>query len=308
MKKFALFAAPVALAFAAATPLAAQDGEASEAIAVEEGDEGDMGDVLNAAGMMGGLGAMFGELFKVEPLTEEQSARLPAAESVALKIMPEGAMAEIMKDMIGGFMDPIMSMAGSPAQTSIQKSLGISRFELTELSEEQVEELASIMDPAWKERSEREKNALPEIMGEVAAIMEPTMRKAMAELFAINFEGSELGELDAFFSTAVGSKFARESYKMATDPRILTAAFESAPQIMEKAGDLKKVMDEATAGLPEARSLDDLDDAQKARIAELTGWTVEELQEGYYGEEEAAEGDAVEGEAYEEDAVEAMGD
>ena len=79
------------------------------------------------------------------------------------------------------------------------------------------------MDPAFKERSERQMNAFPEVMAEVATIMEPTMRKAMAELFAINFEASELGELDAFFSTAVGSKFARESYKMAADPRILSA-------------------------------------------------------------------------------------
>lgn len=291
MIKRIYLAAPAALALATAAPIAAQD----EVETVEMSEEAeDMGEIDPMAAMMG----IFGDLFKVDPLTAEQEARLPMAESIALKIMPDGVLAEVMQSLIGGFMDPIMEMAPSPAQSVAGKGLGVSGFELG-LTEEEMAEVASMLDPSWEERREREMAVLPELMTEVANTMEPGMRKAVAEIYAVNFEASELTELDTFFSTEVGSKFARESYKMAADPRIMSASFESVPQLLGKVGDMKKMVDEATADLPEARAFADLSSAQKSRITELTGFTADDIQANL---DEAAEmetwleeGDAEEG-------------
>ena len=294
MIKRAVFAAPL-FAMMAAAPLAAQDEATDEAVFIEE-DGGEEG-VDASAAMMAGMAAMFGEMFKVEPLTDEQTARLPIAESIAAKVLPEGTMAEIVTETIDGIMKPFMSMGPSPALAAASKGLGVPRYQLNELSEEQIAELASIVDPAWQERREREEAALPKVLAEVGTLMEPSMRKAMAEVFAVNFEAGELGELDAFFGTQVGAKFARQSYKMAADPRMIGATIEAVPQIMPKIGDMKAVMDNATAGLAEPRFYDDLSAAEKARVTQISGWSEEDIL--YGGPATEVDEEAVE-EEYEE--------
>lgn len=43
-----------------------------------------------------------------EPLTPEQTARLPAAERVVAKVMPDGLYSRMMSEMFDGTMEPIL--------------------------------------------------------------------------------------------------------------------------------------------------------------------------------------------------------
>lgn len=267
MIKRILLAAPVSLALVAATPVLAQD-DTLEAPASE-----DMG-----MDMMAGMGAMFGEMFKVEPLTAEQQARMPAATAIAAKILPDGTMSEMFEGMMSDLMGPLMNMGPPPASQTISRALGISDYEL-DLTDEQKAELAALIDPAWEERSKREAAVMPEVMGDLMSAMEPGMRKAMAELYAIKFDQGELTQLDAFFSTDLGAKFARESYAMATDKRMIGASLEMMPEMMGAIGDIKTKVDAATADLPAVREFSQLSAREKARAAALTGYSVEELEE-----------------------------
>lgn len=275
MMKRALLATPVALALVAGAPLAAQDEEAPATMSAMEDEEGE----APPADPMMGMGAIFGELFKVDPLTTEQEARMPVAESVALQLMPEGALADVMQSMMGDIMGPIMEMGPPPTRLIVIKGLGYNAYDV-DLSEDQMAEIADVLDPAWKERTEAEKNAIPEMMAEVATLMEPGVRKAVAEIFAIRFEADELAGLQAFFSTDLGAKYAREYFTMATDKRMLGASFEAMPQIMGKMSDMKSVMEQATADLPEPRDYSDLTAAQKAKVRELSGLTEAQIVEG----------------------------
>ena len=303
MIKRAIFAAPL-FALMATGPLAAQDEDAPSA-EWSEGDEVEAVEGDPTAAMMGGMAAMFGEMFKVDPLTAEQEARMPLAEGLATQIMPDGVMAEMMQSMMSDLMGPLMDMGPSPAKMSVLTGLGGIAYE-ADLSDEQLEELATIIDPAWKQRAEREKQAIPNVMAEVATLMEPGIRKAIAEIFAINYETEELAELQSFFATETGSKFASQSYKMATDPRILGASFQAAPELIAKMGQIKSIMEEASEGLAEKKAFADLSAAEKSRISKLTGMTVADIEASMNEASQAAT--VVDVEEYDEESEEAYED
>ena len=68
-----------------------------------------------------------------------------------------------------------------------------------------------------------------EIEVNMLAALEPTMRTAMAELYAVHFTDAELADIAAFFATTSGATYARQSYALASDPRLLSAVFSEMP-------------------------------------------------------------------------------
>ena len=259
MMKRILLAAGASIALATApAPLAAQDDPSAQ----------EMEQVMS----------MMGELFPTEPLTPEREARLPLAKGLVALMIPEGAMADMMGKMFDDMLNPIMQMSGSGAELTVAKAIGVTPFEL-EMSDEQAGEIATLFDPAWAERQEREQNLLPEMMREMMTLMEPGMRKAMSEAFAVRFTDGELTDIAAFFATETGAKYARESFSMASDPRMMAAGLESLPAMMQAFGDMEKRMAESVADLPEIRTYDALSDAERAAVIEATGFSDEEIRE-----------------------------
>ncbi|MHA6332514.1 DUF2059 domain-containing protein [Qipengyuania sp. CAU 1752] len=267
-----LFGTLPAMALATAAPLSAQ--QSAPQIETTQADESESSEEAEMAEAM----AMLGAMFAVEPLTPEQEARLPLATTIIAKIMPEGAMAEMMDGMFNGMLGGLMQMGDeAPATSVLANSLGISADEM-DLSEDQAAELVTLLDPAWRERREIEKAMLPEMMKTLMSAIEPAMRRAMSELYAINFTQPELVGIDAFFSTETGAKYARKSFTMASDPRVMSASMEAFPAMMGTFEDMEQRQKEATAHLPQVRSYFELEPAEKARIAAATGYTAQDLE------------------------------
>ena len=260
-----IFAATATLAaFAlAAPPLAAQD-------AAPEAGHSEADEMQKAMAMLSGM-------FPAEPLTPEQEARLPQAQRIIAALIPEGTLAEMMGGMFDKMMGPMMNMAGPSSIGTVTQATGLSTFEL-ELTTEQSDELAQLFDPAWAERQKREMALMPSLMADMMNLMEPGMRKAMAELYAINFNQTELDGIEAFFKTETGATYARKSFTMASDPRILSASMEAMPQIMGSLASMEQKAAEASADLPAKRSFADLSAKEKARVAELTGRSVADIE------------------------------
>ena len=253
MKKWILaLGAPLALS---AQPLAAQDEDTSAE------------DAEVMAAMM--------QAFAVEPLSAEEEARLPLARQVIDKMMPEGAMQKVIDSTFGGMLGPFMELAAE-AGPSLADTIGYDESEL-EVTEEQVKEIASIIDPNWQERQRREMAFVKDAMGEVMAAMEPSMRKGMSEAYAVAFTATELTDLNAFFATPSGSTFAAKSFELANDPRIMSAAMSSMPLMMEQFAAMEEKMKAAMADLPERRTYSALSAQEKARLQELTGLSEEDL-------------------------------
>lgn len=217
-------------------------------------------------------------MFPVEPLTGEELSRLPMARSIIDKMIPPGTLGEMMSGMFDQMFGPLMQMATSNPTGDVARQLGVEASEL-DLGEEQAVELANILDPAWRERNEAMAAVMPELMKGMMSTMEPPMRKAMSEAYAIYFTDQELADIDAFFSTPSGLSYARKSFAMGSDPRILGASMEALPAMMESMADIEAQMEAATAALPAAKGWDELSAAERARISELTGLEQGEIEE-----------------------------
>lgn len=252
-------AAPFALAFA--TPVSAQDtpNEADEAM------------------------AMMAQMFPVEPLTPEEEARLPLSQQIIEKMIPPGTLGEMMGSMFDGMMGPIMEMAAQASNGDVAKSLGVSRYDL-DMTDEALAEVAAILDPVRDERNAAISSVMPAMMQRAMEAMEPSMRKAMSEAYAVTFSDAELQDIDSFFSTESGLSFARKSFTLSSNPRVIGASMEALPAMMEIFGQMEGEMEAATADLPSERTFADLSASELARISELTGLSLEQLEAGMSGE------------------------
>lgn len=258
--------AAATLLFSAGAPALAQDDD------LAEGDP---------------FAAMAG-MFQAEPLTPEQEARLPLATTIIAKLIPEGALGEMMGSMFNSMLEPLAELGAQPSSGDVAEQLGFESYDLY-LGEEQAAEALEILDPAWEARKAAEAKVFPEVMKQMMDAMEPGMRKAMAELYAVNFTERELTDIDAFFSTETGATYARKSFSMASDPRIMAASMESLPAMMDSIMTMEQQVEQATADLPAKRTFAELSVKEKARLAELTGYTVEEIEEAIRNREAAAD-------------------
>lgn len=227
------------------------------------------------ADVMSGMAAMF----KVEPLTAEQRARLPQAEALIAQIMPPGTLDQIMGGMFDKWLTPMMEMAGSPGSAQVARDLGIEDPDF-EVTEDEAAQIAAIIDPAWKERRERETKAMQGAMKTAMRAMEPAMRKGMSEAYAVTFTATEMRDIAAFFATPSGTSFARKSYALASDPRIMAASMEGLPAMMLQMKAMVEEMKSATADLPPRRGYNDLTPAERATLARITGRPPGELRDG----------------------------
>ncbi|WP_209349194.1 DUF2059 domain-containing protein [Pontixanthobacter sp. CEM42] len=270
LKKFLTVTAASVLVLA--TPALAQD--TMESPQTEEGEAG--AEMLEA--MM--------SMFAAEPLTAEQEARLPLATEVVTRMIPEGAMGEMMGSMLDGFLKPILDMEQEPSAANVAEQLGVTEFDIS-VDDGDVAEALAILDPAWTERKEIERNMMPDIMNQMMTAMEPAMRKGMSEVYAVHFSSTELGEINSFFKTETGANFARKSFTISSDPRLIGSIMESLPEMMGLFETIGKQMEEATAELPAVRTYEDLSEAERARLAELVGMDASGLEATMSGDESA---------------------
>ncbi|WP_120076354.1 DUF2059 domain-containing protein [Aurantiacibacter odishensis] len=223
--------------------------------------------------------AAIAAMFEVEPLTAEQEARLPLATQIVGRVLPEGAMMEVMGSMFERTLGPVMAMANEDTGAALTGALGYSADELA-VSNETSAEILAIVDPAWRERNAAITNVTQAMMADMMTQMEPIVRDVMAELYAIYFTESELVDIDAFFSTPSGLRYARESYAMAGDPRIMSAMFSNPEIMFGMVNEMPAKMEQALADVPAARGFDELSSAEQARVMALTGLSKAELRDG----------------------------
>lgn len=253
MKKLLLFAAPLALAFGS-VPATAQsaDDETADSAAMAE--------------IMGEFAAMF----PAEPLTAEQQSRLPAATALIDQIVPTGTLGDMMGSMLDGVLGPIMAMEAGDATTVLASSLGMDGVEL-DITPERAAQALAIIDPDWDARQKAELAAMPAVMQRMFVVMEPTMKAAMSELYAVYFDDQELSDISAFFNTASGAAYARKSFTMSADPRMTGAMMQALPDMMGVFAEMEEQMAAATIGLANPRSFDQLSAVEKKKLAALTG-------------------------------------
>ena len=221
----------------------------------------------------------FTDMFKADPLTPEQAARLPAAKALMLQIMPPGTMAEMYHSLFKRFLDPIMKLADSETGENVAKNLGQEPDRLS-LTDAQAKQANAILDSDAAKRDATMVESLQVAMSKAMTALEPAMREGMADAYAVNFNNQELADIGAFFATPSGMAYARRSFTLASDPHVLSATMKSLPKLMGELGPMKARIDKAVADVPPPRSYEALSAVERQQLAKLTGLTQAEIKAG----------------------------
>lgn len=247
--------AMAAAALVCAVPAAAQEDPEHSQSAMSPGELDEF------AGMMAGL-------FQTEPLTEEQNARLPAAQAVVGEMMPDGFYGEMMAGMMDKMLRPMLTMFSQP-EFVLGARLTVDAEAIEALEEAEQAELTAMLDPAYQARGDAMVAVLTSRMGGMFTAMEGPMREGLSKAYAVRFDDAQLADIAAFFATPTGGEYARESMALFADPQVMQASMQALPAMMSGFGDIESAMREAMAALPAERGYGDLTEAQRERMAEL---------------------------------------
>ncbi|MEL7690235.1 DUF2059 domain-containing protein [Citromicrobium bathyomarinum] len=259
-----------------------EDADAAETDQVWFEDDSDEAGGDDDAMAMAMVTAMLSSMFEAEPLTAEAEARLPLANSVAASLVPEGIYGEMMGQMIESFLAPIFKMAnteGGMSTSDLANYTGVAQETVEALTDEQRAELTDIFDPVYQSREQAKFDGIVSGVNMVFGVLEPGVRDGLARAYASKFETSELAELESFFATPVGAKFASQSLLLNADPQVISGMMDTIPSLIEKLPMLTESFEDAADGLPEPRRYDDLTPSEQRRAAEMLGIDQSTLRE-----------------------------
>ncbi len=224
------------------------------------------------------LGGLFGEMFgAAEPLTNEQEARVPAAQTVVLKLFPEGTYAKMMDEMLAPMFDSMFGgLAGSPA-IMLMDLTGLAPSQLDTVDKEKLQKAVDLLDPNAKARNAEIGKMTLDLVGGIVKQIEPSYRAGLTRAYAVRFTNEELADLDAYFATPVGSKYAAESFLIYADPQVMSSMNEMMPAMMEAMPQMMGDIAGIAGKYPQGRKFSDLSTDEQEQLVGLLGVTLEEL-------------------------------
>ncbi len=253
-----------ALALTTATPALAQEQDSAADTELQQ--------ELDA------MGALFGDMFgSADPLTSEQEARVPAAQAVVLQLFPEGTYAKMMDETLAPMMDSLMgTIAGSPA-IQLMALTGLAPSELTLVDEANLAQAGELLDPNASVRNAEIASVTMSLISDVVVKIEPSYRAGLARAYAVRFSEEELTDLNAYFATPVGQKYASESFLIFADPQVMASMNEMMPAVMKAMPDMMGNVGQIAEKYPKGRSFSDLNAEEQDTLAALLGVSLEDL-------------------------------
>ena len=121
--------------------------------------------------------------------------------------------------------------------------------------------------------------AMVDQMGTFFTTLEPELREAYAHAYADSFTLDELRDLDSFFTTPTGAKYAARYMTISTDPAVAAETRAMVPKLLQQMPTFLAAGQKATAALPPPRKLKDLDPAQRAALAKALGVKEDQLHD-----------------------------
>lgn len=206
-------------------------------------------------------------------------ARLAEARRIAAKLLPPGAYRTVMHSAMAPMID---GMGGSIKALPLRQMAeigGLSAKDAAALDKVNIERVMAIYDPHWEERQQLTMRAMFDAMGDFFTTLEPELRDAYAHAFADRFSLAELRDLDGFFATPAGSKFATQYLTMATDPAVVAEMRSMMPKMMAQMPTFLAAAQKATLSLPPVRKIGDLTPTQKAELAKALGVPESQLKD-----------------------------
>jgi hypothetical protein len=198
-------------------------------------------------------------------------ARMAAARQVATALMPPGTYARVMNGtldkMVGSMTDSMFSMPIA----DLAGMAGKKPEELKGLGKTTMAQVMAILDPHFRERSQRTTRAMFDGITALVVQFEPDIREGIAEAYARQFTIDQLNELNRFFATPTGKIYAANSMIIGTDPAVMSKVQGMMPAMLKQMPDIIQKGVAATADLPPPRKPDQLSPAERAELEKLLG-------------------------------------
>lgn len=209
----------------------------------------------------------------------ENPAALAEARAVVARLLPRGMYKTLMSTTMAPMMDQMGESVGQLPLRRLAQLGGLSAEQAAALDKADIARVMAIYDPNWKERTRLQLRAMFTAMGDLFDGFEPELREAYARAFAHRFSAAELADLNRYFATPVGSKFAGGFMGMASDPAILDGTKEMMPRMMSAMPRFLEVAGKAAAALPPPRRIEQLTPREKAELARALGIDAAKLKD-----------------------------
>ncbi len=222
---------------------------------------------------------MFKELFKAEPLTPAEEARLSAAEQLANSLMPPGSYGKAIHTAFAPMADKVMAMVEPDDAAKAARLTGLNKDDFADLDDAKVDSIIALLDP---QEAQRNKQIADFIFAEVESGMvkvEPFFRQGIARAYAKHYDAAQLADINAFFATPSGTAFASNWMSMQMDPQVMATIPDMLPVMVGHFAEATTRFVLAMDTIPQARKVDSLSARERTQMLNLLGLTDAEYEE-----------------------------
>ena len=177
-------------------------------------------------------------------------ARLAAARPVVERLWPLGTYRRMMSATLDRLMNGMIGQMLGMRAGDLAAAGGTKAGAAATLGDATLGDVAKAADPAFDQRMRITVRVMFDEIGRLMGPVEPDVRDALAHALARRFDASELAQLDAFFTTPTGARYASESMLLGTDPEMTAAMAKFLPMFLEAMPGIAKKVEAATAHLP----------------------------------------------------------
>lgn len=213
---------------------------------------------------------MFENMFPSDN-TPIEPALLAKSERIAGAIVPNGSYRKIMAETLQKIIEPMMQAMDEIPLAAIASFAGVGEDEITLKEGATLSELMIIVDPHYKQRNRAMMTRITDILIDLSDDMEPPIRSGLAQAYARRFTAGELDAAARFYETEAGAKIAGESLAIFASPEVMSASMEMMPKFTERLMGTMEELSEGSDDLPPRRTLDDLSDEERDKMADLMG-------------------------------------
>ena len=211
---------------------------------------------------------------------EAQDQRYAIAEEITLRNVPDGSMAEVIRNLIELVADRrYIPRIQDTAKGRLASLTGLTQKRLGEVTKERISDAVHLLDPDFTRRNEAKQASYDRAFDTLLKEIEPAYRQGLAKAYAERYTETELRELLAFFSTSTGAKYAAEEWEVGGDDPVLKVfedrsdAFETALTAM--GSELREIGQE----YPRGRRFSDLNEEEQSKLSEILGVSTGRLLE-----------------------------
>jgi hypothetical protein len=198
-------------------------------------------------------------------------AALAEARLVILKLVPPGTYKKIMSTAMAPMMDNMTDSLKAMPLKQLAEMGGLDADQAAALDKVNIEQVMAIYDPHWQERTNLTMHAMFDAMGDFFTTLEPELREGMAKAYANHFTLDDLRDLNRYFATPTGNKFATQYMSIMTDPAMMDEMKAMMPKMMAQMPQFIAAAQKATASLPPPRKMENLTPAERAKLAKALG-------------------------------------